>query len=295
MIIKPRECIDDFAKLRKPAYRKKRAVTTGFSFMDDTIKLALGYLMTVSGYPSSGKSEWVDALMQNCAILHGWNTLYFSPENYPTEEHMCKIAERHLGKSMIDFSDEDTETALSFLDQHFRWMYPEDPSLDTLLQLADQEHKVRPIQCLVFDPWNNVTHNRRDELVSEYLSAALSRIIRFGRMNKILIIVVAHPKNPAPQRDPSKPIPHANVWDIDGGAMWRNKSDYVVICHRPCMATHQMEAYFQKIKYKWMGQIGKHVFDYEYITGRYREADELPREQKIFPYPVKPGTIKPPF
>ena len=292
MIINPRDCVNAFQKLRQPAYRKKRAVTTGFTFLDSTMRLALGYFMVVTGYPGSGKSEFVDAMLANCAIIHGWNTLMFSPENYPTEEHMCKIAERFIGKSMLNFTNEDEAAAMDFIDTFFRWTYPDDPSLDNLLTIALEHHKKNPIQVLVFDPWNNVEHSRGDALISEYLSTSLSKIIRFGRTNKILMIVIAHPKNPPPQKDPTKPIPHANMWDIDGGAMWRNKADYGVICHRPCMATHKMEAYFQKIKYKWMGQIGMHVFDYEYMTGRYKGTMD-----KNFDLPVydDPGAIAPPF
>jgi twinkle protein len=53
---------------------------TGWPSIDKLYTVAPGQLTIITGWPGSGKSEWLDALLVN--LMHqGWYTSIFSPEN----------------------------------------------------------------------------------------------------------------------------------------------------------------------------------------------------------------------
>lgn len=284
MLIRPESLEEKFQAMRKIEPTKK-GLSTGFDDIDPLIKLAKGYMMIVSGYPSSGKSEFIDAVLVNMSLMYKWRVLYFSPENHPIEEHMCKLAEKFIGKKMRQFTAGEFKACMDYLQQYYTWIDLEEPDLDSLVKLAKEENKTRGIDCFVIDPWNAVTHSRGTAMIHEYLSNALSKIIRLARTEKILVIIIAHPK--APVMDKTGKIEMPNLYSISDGAMWRNKADYGIICHRPNMMKDEMIVAAQKVKQKWMGHVGEVVLDYDYLSGRYKGK----KEQKF----ILPNEIQSPF
>lgn len=283
MIISPKERQKEFAELTKGI--TKKGLSTGFESIDEYMKLATSYLAIITGVPGSGKSEFLDAVVINMTLMHGWKTAYFSPENYPLENHMSKLAEKFIGKHIKEFKKEDTEKALDFLEENFKWIYPEEPELDTILNGALRIKEASGLDCLVIDPWNAVTHKRNNAMVHEYLAEALSKLIRFGRTQNVLIAVVAHPTKP--QKDKDGNYAPLNLYDISDGAMWRNRCDYGIIVNRPDMSKNEIEVVMGKIKNKWMGKLGSARLDYDFQTGRFKCT-----YKKEF---LLPSEIEPPF
>jgi hypothetical protein len=68
---------------------------TGWPSVDALYTVVPGQLTVTTGWPNSGKSEWVDALAVNLA-RQGWHIAYFSPENMPIELHVAKLMEISL-------------------------------------------------------------------------------------------------------------------------------------------------------------------------------------------------------
>jgi len=77
----------------------------------------LGRLCTVTGIPSSGKSEFVDFLIAKLNLLYGWKAAYFTPENYPLEYHYAKIHEKFSGSK---FKKENDKTDFESIYQHIK-------------------------------------------------------------------------------------------------------------------------------------------------------------------------------
>ncbi len=71
--------------------------STGWPSIDQHYTVAPGQLSIVTGWPGSGKSEWLDALAVNLSQA-GWKFAVFSPENQPVEVHASKILEKITGK-----------------------------------------------------------------------------------------------------------------------------------------------------------------------------------------------------
>jgi twinkle protein len=272
--------------LRKSGFARK-GVSTGWPVLDEYMTLAKGMLTIGTGYPSCGKSEFCDAMLMNLSILHGWKTLYFSPENFPIEEHAKKLMERYIGKPLFKMSSEEELEGLMWVQNHAAFIHlPDDKfGLLAVLEIAQAEMERRPFDVLVLDPWNEVSQfsGQREDL---HLSKEITSLKRFLRKNDVHGVIIAHPTKPREKEKDSQgrmdyPIP--KLYDISGGAIWRNKAEYGWVVHR-FPTDNYMSLHIQKIKQKNLGKIGEVVFDYEWNTGRFKtqsqDAFTLPSTDK---------------
>jgi twinkle protein len=159
--------------------------------------------------------------------------------------------------------------AKDWIAEHFSWVMPEKPSLDEILFRAKALVMRRGIRWLVIDPWNEVEHARAPGLTeSEYISQTLSLLRQFARRHDVLLIVVAHPRLLEKKGDGRYPVP--TPYDINGGAMWRNKADNCIAVYAdPTDAKGAIEVHVQKVKFKLFGQVGMVPMRWDRMTGRY--------------------------
>ena len=71
--------------------------STGIKSVDKLFTIKTGMLNIVSGYPSEGKSAFVDMLIMNLARNYGIKTCYCSFEN-PVSLHSVKLAQIYTDK-----------------------------------------------------------------------------------------------------------------------------------------------------------------------------------------------------
>ena len=66
--------LDAFREDTTALYRGeiKRGVSTGWEMLDPLLRIRPGDLSVISGFPSSGKSQFLDALCLNLARDQGW-------------------------------------------------------------------------------------------------------------------------------------------------------------------------------------------------------------------------------
>ena len=129
---------------------------------------------------------------------------------------------------------------------------------------------------------------------TQYISEVLTKIKRFAVINRIHIILIAHPRKIDKQETKSKTetdeqgnqknvakfrVP--NLYDINGSANFYNKCDNGITVYRD-LEDNSVSVYIQKVKYKFVGKIGKVDFKYELITNRYSDNGD-----GNFPLPVK--------
>lgn len=254
-----------------------RGAMTGWHQVDECYTVMPGQLNIVTGIPGHGKSEWVDALCVNVAHLHGWRIAFYSPENFPVKLHVSKIAEKYTGKPFNPgpterMSKADFALAMDWIDAHFKWIMPESPSLDEILDKGRALVARDGIRVLVIDPWNEVEHDRPSGMSeTEYISLALSKMRKFARKHEVAVFVVAHPKLMAKDKDGFYPVP--SPYDISGSANWRNKADNCLTVWRDLSNDNApVELHIQKIKFKIVGKIGKIDLRYDRATGRYHDS-----------------------
>ena len=258
---------------------EEKAFTTGFSALDGfgtkdclNFRLAKGRFMVVTGIPNMGKSEVMDAMVLNMAVLHGWKTLFFSPENNPADEHLVALVEKYVGKKITKCSRKECDDAVDFINDKISWTCPEDKSIDNLLKIAEEHQLKEGLDWFIIDPWNYVKNTRGGNMIHEHLSDSLNTVTTFTRNKNVLVTIVAHPSNLRQDKNGVTQMP--DLYTISDGAMWRNKCDYGIVIHRPDMSKDEVEFYVGKRRKKWMGNIGMTTLDYDKESGRLKGRND---------------------
>ena len=241
--------------------------------LDEFITWQTQRLAIVTGEPGSGKSEFVDDVLVRLNKLHNWKSLYFTPENYPLKYHYQKLYEKFVGKkfSKEKSSKEEFELAYNYIKENFFYVMPEqETSLDYILERAKLLIKTKGIKCLVIDPYNKLDHQfEKGQTETQYISKFLDKLIHFGKMNDILIILVAHPSK-VPQGE------KITLYSISGSAHFYNKCDYGITVDREKeerLMTNNINVALQKVKFKNLGKQGVYQAIYNYNNGRFEQRD----------------------
>lgn len=259
-----------------------RGLDTGWNGLDELYTIGTGQLTIVTGVPSHGKSEFIDALMVNLAEQHGWMMAVCSPENLPVSRHVAKLAEKHVRKPFFPGTRErmspfECAQALQWIHDHFLWIVPDEAmSIDALLTKTKALIFRHGVRGLVIDPWNEFEHRRQSgETETEYISRVLGQLTRFARRTGIHIWLVAHPSKLYRKEDGTYPVP--TPYDISGSAHWRNKATNCLCVWRDdsSVESTRVEIHVQKVRFKSFGRQGMMSLEWDRATGCYREEYEV--------------------
>lgn len=253
-----------------------RGMKTGWDQLDPHYTVKPGELTVITGIPGSGKSNFLDSLMVNLTEGSNWRFAVFSPENWPIERHIQTLLEKFVrqpftkdGRHTGRMPKKEINDTLPIMNDYFYFIMPKDEllSVDTILEKAKAAIFRYGINGLVIDPWNEVEHLFGGLSETQYISKELTKIRKFARLNQIHIWIVAHPRNLTKDADGNYKPP--TMYEISGGANWRNKADNGLCVHRPDYSTDETEIYIQKIRFKEVGKIGKVTLKYCRDTGTY--------------------------
>ncbi|WHZ17395.1 MAG: hypothetical protein OJF52_004247 [Nitrospira sp.] len=252
-------------------------MSTGWSSVDQHYTVRPGELTIVTGIPSHGKSQFLDALTVNLARDHEWAIAVCSPENLPVSRHIAKLVEQYTGWPFRQgptrrMTPHELVMALDWLHQHFVFIAPDEAlTIPALLQHAKALVARHGIRGLILDPWNEFDHARGTTTETEYISTSLTQIRRFARTYGVHVWLVAHPQKLYRRDDGSYPVP--TPYDISGSAHWRNKADNCLAVWRdendPDEPVH---LYVQKVRFREVGKIGLVPLRWSSVNGRYAEA-----------------------
>jgi len=241
-----------------------KGLTTGFSNLEGLYRAVKGQLNIMTGIPSHGKSEFLDNLLYNFAKIHDWKCLIFSPENYPLELHVRKLAEKAMQRSFYTPEKgkapfKDVEAAMTWMASHFWFVNvgEADIDLEGILALAGQAD----YDLVLIDPWNEIGDSTpKGTTEHAHIGTALRRVRKFARQKKISFWIAAHPNK---MRKDSKtgetPIP--NMYDISDSSHWYNKADNGFCVNRD-FAEGSTELHVLKVKFKYYGKTGVAKFRY---------------------------------
>lgn len=259
----------------------ERGHSTGWAGLDRHYTVRPGEFTVVTGVPSHGKSEWLDALMVNLADLHGWGFGIFSPENQPIEEHMARIIEKYVGLPFSEgptprMSEAELLRGTEWAGQRFFWMLPGEEKhwdIDWILARASELVSRTGIRGLVIDPWNELEPNRkRDETETEYISRVLRVVRQFGRRHGVHVWMVVHPAKMRRGDNGEYPVP--TLYDCHGSAHWRSKADNGICIWREVEGERKelTDVHVQKVRFRQVGSPGTARLVYDPVVGRYSDT-----------------------
>lgn len=254
--------------------------STGWASVNKHYTVLPGMLTIVTGWPGSGKSEWVDALCVNLADK-GWKFLMASFENRPPKFHLSKLLEKRIKKPFgrgptERMSEVNIQSGMAWVNEKFAFLdYENSTSVDDVLGAALSWSSEKAGKCgLVIDPWNELEHARPiNQSETEYISNSLRIIRQFARNTDIHVFIVAHPQK-LPRESGKLPIPRPD--SISGSQHWWNKADYAVTVYRDqAMNSQEVEIHVQKVRWKHTGQVGFVTLRWDKTTGCYYDMPSV--------------------
>lgn len=252
-----------------------KGLSTGWATVDQFYTVEPGQLSIVTGIPSSGKSEWLDALALNLAAQHGWRFALCSPENTPVETHCAKLIEKHVGKPFwvgpsVRMSPLELGHGLEWLSEHVTFILPEETlTIQGVLDRAAILVRRKGIKGLIIDPFNEFDHTRdRGCTETEYIGQVLGTMKRWARKHGVHVWLVAHPQKLYRRDDGTYPVP--TPYDISGSSHFRNKADNCLTVWRDMENPDvPVQIHVQKVRFKHIGSIGMAELVWQRASGRY--------------------------
>lgn len=246
----------------------QKGVTIGHENIDRLISFETRRLCLVTGYPGSGKSEFIDEMAERLNIRYGWRFAYFSPENAPLAYHAGKLIEKFTGKkfSRKTLPGEEYVQVKERLERDFFFLSPPDYRVDTILEKARYLVRRRGIRALVIDPYNRLEDERGGMRETDYISRLLDRLTNFAQQHDVLVILMAHPTKPVRNKEGKTDPP--TLYDISGSAHFFNKADFGIVVHRDRL-NGTVEIRVDKVKFRHLGSPGVATMKYNLDNGRY--------------------------
>ena len=225
----------------------------GLQNFDDIFSTYTGQFITVTGIPSSGKSDFVDQMVVGYNNNYGWKTAFASPENQPTYLHAHKLM-RKTWQGMPtreDIGGERWNQIADHCNDNYFHIDMERYTLESVLKKGAELVKRKGIKCLVIDPFNKVRDvDCNTEDVNRYTMEYLSKIEMFAKKYDVLVFIVAHPTKM--YKNQSGQIDEPTMYSIKGGGEWYDASYHGILVHRN-YDDNTVKAKVLKVKFQNLG------------------------------------------
>ena len=233
----------------------KPGFQVGLQNFDDIFSTYTGQFITVTGIPSSGKSDFVDQMVVGYNANYGWKTAFASPENQPTYLHAHKLM-RKTWQDMptsADIGGDRWNQIADHCNSSYFHIDMERYTLDSVLKKGAELVKRKGIKCLVIDPFNKVRDVGGSDDVNRYTMEYLQKIEIFAKKYDVLVFVVAHPTKMYKDKDGKMEEP--TMYNIKGGGEWYDASYHGILVHRDYQAK-TVKAKVLKVKFQNLGENG---------------------------------------
>ena len=240
----------------------------GLENFDDIFSTYTGQFITVTGIPSSGKSDWVDQMCVGYNKNYGWKTAFASPENAPTYLHAHKLMRKVWGDmpNKGDIGKDKWNEVADHINSNFFFIDMERYTLESVLRKGAELVKRKGIKCLVIDPFNKVRDTDcTTEDVNRYTMEYLTKIETFAKKYDVLVFIVAHPTKM--YKDKNGKIEEPTMYNIKGGGEWYDASYHGLLVHRDYeLKTTKVKVL--KVKFQNLGENqGEAFFTWESKSG----------------------------
>ncbi|MBC8395559.1 MAG: hypothetical protein H8E16_00485 [Flavobacteriales bacterium] len=234
----------------------------------------MGEWSVVTGIPNAGKSDWIDQVCVNLATNQNFRIGMFTPESYPYEAHIKRIANKLNER---DCDNDTLNNTKDFIKEHFYFVKIDlnNLSLKSILDKFKQLVFTNGINICVIDPWNMLDHSQQKDFT--YVGKLLSEITQFCQQTKTHLFLVAHPRkmeyNEGKYRVP-------NPYDISQSSDFFNKAYNCITVYRnigqkTIYGSDSVSIYVQKVKRKENGKQGDFMIAPDFNNGGvYKSIDK---------------------
>jgi twinkle protein len=257
----------------------------GIANFDKIFSTYTSQFITVTGIPSSGKSDFVDQMVIGYNKNYHWKTAFASPENHPIHMHAHKLMRKVWGTMppASEIGSDKWNEVTEHINDNFFFIDMDTYNLESVLKKGAELVKRKGIKCLVIDPFNKVRSSDGSGDVNVYTMDYLSKIESFAKKYDVLVIVVAHPVKMPKGKDGKTEEP--NMYNIKGGGEWYDASYHGLLVHRD-YEKKTVKVKVLKVKFQNLGENGAEShFNWEPNSGCYiplavAQDEPLPWENK---------------
>ena len=238
----------------------KPGFQVGLSNFDRIFSTYTGQFITVTGIPSSGKSDFVDQMVVGYNSNYNWKTAFASPENAPNYLHAHKLMRKVWGDmpKREDIKGAKWNEVADHINDNFFFIDMEKYTLESVLRKGAELVKRKGIKCLVIDPFNKVRDRNASSIdVNIYTMEYLTKIESFAKKYDVLVFIVAHPTKMYKTQDGK--IEEPNMYNIKGGGEWYDASYHGLLVHRD-YEKKNTKVKVLKVKFQNLGENGGECF-----------------------------------
>jgi len=249
----------------------------GIKNFDEIFSTYTGQFITVTGIPSSGKSDFVDQMVVGYNNNYGWKTAYASPENQPVYLHAHKLMRKHWQDMprVGDIGNDKWQQVTEHVNDNYFFIDMDKYSLESVLRKGAELVKRKGIKCLVLDPFNKIRDvDAKSDDVNRYTMDYLAKIEAFCKKYDVLTFIVAHPTKMYKGQDGK--IEEPTMYNIKGGGEWYDASYHGLLVHRDYDAK-TTKVKVLKVKFQNLGENGAEA----HFTWEPRSGSFVPNEPVV--------------
>jgi len=255
----------------------KPGFQVGLQNFDRIFSTYTGQFITVTGIPSSGKSDFVDQMVVGYNNNYGWKTAYASPENQPVYLHAHKLMRKHWQDmpNVGDIGNDKWQQVTNHVNDNYFFIDMDKYSLEAVLRKGAELVKRKGIKCLVLDPFNKIRDiDAKSDDVNRYTMDYLAKIEAFCKKYDVLTFIVAHPTKMYKTQDGK--IEEPTMYNIKGGGEWYDASYHGLLVHRDYEAK-TTKVKVLKVKFQNLGENGAE----SHFTWEPRSGSFVPHEATV--------------
>lgn len=261
--------------LPKTIYPKDKS----FGKLKEIFSVMFGHLVTVTGVPSHGKSNYTEWYVLNLIRDYELKASFFSPEHHPLELHHSTFIQKVYGKNYFKDFEYTPRVTKTEIERYKDWanekIYLTCPdngefaTWDWLFDKFKEQMFNYGINIFVIDAFNKVEFNGKGNKLDQ-IGSVLSRLTSFAQIHNVIIFLVAHPTKMKKNESGAYEMP--NLYDVSGSADFRNQTHDGFCIYRHFGEENHTVFANLKTKFSFQGEIGATVeYEYHIPSGRYYE------------------------
>lgn len=252
-------------------------------------------ILTVTGIPGHGKTEFIDQCILDLARLYNQETLIAGFEQTP-EEHVLKLTKKMIGKDVTCKSYLSSKENLEEICRVSKYITSKIRHIDTTKQGSDiknlleiaakQIQKSREggkvgVRYVVIDPYNMLSIKGSRLQGFEKVEDILRKITIFSHQMDVMVILVAHPVK-IKKDEKTKVYEIPDFYSVKGSSAFFEMSYHGLVVYREgYQAGDRVLVRVLKVKQVNLGKTMEEAyFDYDRNSGRYIPLDEDNNEEE---------------
>lgn len=255
-----------------------------FGNLKQIFSVMRGHLITGTGIPSHGKSNFTEWYVMNIVRDYNMKASFFSPEHHPFSLHHTSFIEKATGRNF--WKDTDCKRVNRYeIAKYQEWAEEkiyltgtengEFPTWDWLFEKFKEQLFSYGIDIFVIDAFNKLAFNGNGNRLQQ-INEVLTKLTMFAQMNNVIIFLVAHPTKM--QKDTAGLYASPTLYDVSGSSDFRNQThDGFSIYRFFGDEINESKTVFEnlKTKMKFQGEIGGQIeYNYHVPSGRYYAIGE---------------------